>query len=42
MPNEYSSSIILTDSDFILTNRTSAIPIRADMSFRTTLAADCK
>ena len=39
-PNEYSSSIILTDSDFILTNRTCAIAITADMSFRTALAAD--
>ena len=41
-PNEYSSSIILTDSDFILTNRTCAIAITADMSFRTALAADFK
>ena len=39
LPNEYSSSIILTDSDFILTNRTCAIAITADMSFRTALAA---
>ena len=37
LPNEYSSSIILTDSDFILTNRTCAIAITADMSFRTAL-----
>ena len=37
--NEYSSSMILTDSDFILTNRTCAIAITADMSFRTALAA---
>ena len=36
LPNEYSSNIILTDSDFILTNRT------ADMRFRTALAADFK
>ena len=42
LPNEYSSSIILTDSDFILTNRTCAIAITADMSFRTALAADFK
>ena len=44
MPNEYSSSIKLTDSDFILffTNRTYAIAITADMSFRTVLAADFK
>ena len=42
LPNEYSSSIILTDSDFILTNRTCAIIITADMSFKTALAADFK
>ena len=42
LPNEYSSSIILTDSDFRLTNRTCAIAITADMSFRTALAADFK
>ena len=42
LPNEYSSSIILTDSDFILTIRTCAIAITADMSFRTALAADFK
>ena len=42
MPNEYSSSIILTDSDFILTNRTCAIAILADISFNTALAADFK
>ena len=42
LPNEYSSSIILTDSDFILTNRTCAIAITAVMSFRTALAADLK
>ena len=35
LPNEYSSSIVLTDSDFILTNRTCAIAVTADMSFRT-------
>ena len=40
LPNEYSTSIILTDSDFILTNRTCAIANTADMSFRTALAAD--
>ena len=38
--NEYSSSIILTDSGFILTNRTCAIAITADMSFMTALAAE--
>ena len=42
LPNEYSSSIILTDSDFTLTNRTCALAITADMSFRTALAADFK
>ena len=42
MPNEYSSSIILTDNDFILTNRTCAIAITAYMSFKTALAADFK
>ena len=40
--NEYSSSIKLTDSDFIFTNMTYAIAITADMSFRTALAADFK
>ena len=42
LPNEYSSSIIQTDSDFIITNRTCAIAITADMSFKTALAADSK
>ena len=42
LPNEYSSSIILTDSDFILTDRTCAIAITAGMSFKTALAADFK
>ena len=42
LPNEYSSSIILTDSDFILTNRICAIAMTADMSFKTALAADFK
>ena len=42
LPNECSSSIILTDSDFILTDRTCAIAITADMSFKTALAADFK
>ena len=35
LPNEYSKSIILTDSDFILTDGTCAIAITADMSFKT-------
>ena len=34
LPNECLSSIILTDIDFILTNRTCAIAITADMSLR--------
>ena len=42
LPNEYSSSIILTDSEFILTNRICAIAITVEMSFRTALAADFK
>ena len=42
LPNEYSSIIILTDSDFILTNSTCAITITADMRFKTALAADFK
>ena len=40
LPNEYSSSKILTNSDFTLTNWTCAIAITADMSFRTALAAE--
>ena len=42
LPNEYSSSIMLTYNDFILTNRTCAIAIPGDMSFKTALAADFK
>ena len=42
LPNEYSSSIRLTNSDFIFTNRTCAKAITADMSFKTALAADFK
>ena len=42
LPNKYLSSIILTDSDFILTNRTCAMAITADMSFKTALATDFK
>ena len=42
LANEYSRSTILTDSDFIFTNRTCAIAITADMSFRTALASDFK
>ena len=42
IPNEYSENILITDSDFILSNRTSAICITADMSFRSRLEADFK
>ena len=42
LPNENSSSILLSDGDFILTNRTCAIAITADMNFKTALAADFK
>ena len=42
LPNGYSSSIILTDSDFILTNSTCAMAITADMSFKTAVAAGFK
>ena len=41
-PNEYSENILITDSDFILSDRTSAICITADMSFNTRLEADFK
>ena len=40
--NEYSETILLTDSDFILSDRTSAICITADMSFKSRLEADFK
>ena len=42
IPNEYSENILTTDSDFILSDRTSAICITADMSFNTRLEADFK
>ena len=42
LPNEYSSNILLTGIDFIVSIRTCAIAITADMSFKTTLAADFK
>ena len=42
IPNEYSENILITDSDFILSDRTSAIGIAADMSFNTRLEADFK
>ena len=42
IPNEYSENIMITDSDFILSNRTSAICVTADMSFNSRLEADFK
>ena len=39
-PNHYSNNIVVTDSDFILTERTCALAITADVSFMTALAAD--
>ena len=40
--NENSENILITDSDFILSDRTSAICITADMSFKSRLEADFK
>ena len=37
IPNENSENNLITDSDFILSDRTSAICITADMSFNTRL-----
>ena len=42
IPNEYSENILITDSDFILSDRTSAICITADMSLKSRLEADFK
>ena len=42
IPNEYSKNILITDSDFVLSDRTSAISITADMSFNTRLEAEFK
>ena len=42
LPNHYSNNIVVTDSDFMLTERTCAIAITADVSFKTALAADFK
>ena len=42
IPNEYSENILITDSDFILSDRTSAICITTDMSFKSRLQADFK
>ena len=41
-PNEYSENILITDSHFILSERTSAICITADMSFKSRQEADFK
>ena len=42
LPNHYSNKIVVTNSDFILTERTCAIAITADVCFKTALAADFK
>ena len=42
LPNHNSNNIVITDSDFILTERTCTIAITADVSFKTVLAADFK
>ena len=42
IPDEYSENILITDSDFILSDRTSAICITADMSLKLILEADFK
>ena len=42
IPNEYSDNILITDSDFILSDKISAICITADMSSNTSLEADFK
>ena len=42
LPNHYSNNFVITDNDFILTERTCAIAIPADVSFRTALAADLR
>ena len=38
----YSNNVVVTDSDFIVTDNTSAIAITADVSFKTGLAPDFK
>ena len=40
LPNHYSNTIVLTDSDFTLTERTCAIAITAVVSFKAALATD--
>ena len=41
LPNHYSNNIVITDSDFILTERTCPIAITADVSFKTALETWC-
>ena len=40
--NDYSENILITESDFILSYKTSAICVTTDMSFNTRLEADFK
>ena len=42
VPIEYSDNVLITDSDFILSDKTSVICITADMSFNTRMEADFK
>ena len=42
IPTEYSNNILITDSDDLLSDKTSAICITADKSFNTRLEADFK
>ena len=42
IPNEYSENILIMDSDFILSDRNSAICLTADMSFNSRLEADSR
>ena len=42
LPNQYSNNTVVADSDFRLTERTCAIAITADVSFKIALAADFK
>ena len=42
IPYGYSKNILITDSDIILSDRTSAICITADMSFKSRLETDIK
>ena len=42
LANHYSNNVIVTESGFILTERTCAVAITADVSFKTALAAGFK